>query len=106
MRSIRHTPSGLTRWRPTKACAGASSSSGRRRSLPTGLSPPRLGHESILRMVEDRYRLRPLTARDAKANSIAAAFGFTRSPRRGPPELPTPPSIVSQPCGPVSVQRS
>ena len=28
-------------------------------------------------MVEDRYRLRPLTARDAKANSIAAAFDFT-----------------------------
>ena len=57
-------------------------------------------------MVEDRYRLRPLTARDAKANSIAAAFDITRSPRRGPPELPTPPSIVSQPCGAVSVPRS
>jgi hypothetical protein len=37
------------------------------------------GHESILRIVEDRYRLRPLTVRDAKANSIAAAFDFTRA---------------------------
>ena len=66
----------------------------------------RFGHESILRMVEDRFRLRPLTVRDAKANSIAAAFDFTRSPRREPPELPTPPSIVSQPCGAVSVPRA
>jgi phospholipase C len=66
----------------------------------------RFGHESILRMVEDRYRLRPLTVRDAKASSIAAAFDFTRSPRREPPELPTPASIVSQPCGAVSVPRA
>jgi hypothetical protein len=36
----------------------------------------------------------------------AAAFDFTRSPRREPPVLPTPPSIVSQPCGAVSVPRS
>jgi hypothetical protein len=57
-------------------------------------------------MVEDRYRLRPLTVRDAKANSIAAAFDLTHRPRREPPELPTPPSIVSQPCGAVSVPRS
>jgi hypothetical protein len=57
-------------------------------------------------MVEDRYRLSPLTARDAQANSIAAAFDFARSPRREPPELPTPPSIVSQPCGAVSIPRS
>jgi phospholipase C len=64
------------------------------------------GHESILRIVEDRYRLRPLTVRDAKANSIAAAFDFTRPARREPPELPTPRSIVSQRCGAVSVPRS
>jgi hypothetical protein len=38
--------------------------------------------------------------------ALAAAFDFTRSPRREPPKLPTPPSIVSQPCGEVSVQRS
>lgn len=58
----------------------------------------RFGHESMLRMVEDRYRLRPLTVRDAKANSLAAAFDFTRPPRREPPHLPTPRSIISQPC--------
>jgi len=58
----------------------------------------RFGHESILRMVEDRYRLRPLTLRDARANSIAAAFDFGRRPRRDPPHLPTPPSVISEPC--------
>jgi len=60
------------------------------------------GHESILRMVEDRYRLRPLTLRDARANSIAAAFDFNRKPHTDPPHLPTPPSVVSQPCGVAS----
>ena len=62
----------------------------------------RFGHESILRMVEDRYRLRPLTVRDARANSAAAAFDFTRKPRSEPPDLPVPQSVVSQACAPVA----
>ena len=64
----------------------------------------RFGHESILRMVEDRYRLKPLTVRDARANSIAAAFDFTRPPRTEPPHLPTPPSIISEPCPEASTE--
>jgi hypothetical protein len=36
--------------------------------------------------------------REAKANSIAAAFDFNRKPRLELPRLPTPPSIISQPC--------
>jgi hypothetical protein len=66
----------------------------------------RFGHESILRMVEDRYRLRPLTVRDARANSIAAAFDFTRKPRNEPPELLTPPSVISRPCGAPQLRHS
>ena len=50
---------------------------------------------AILRMVEDRYRLRPLTVRDAKANSIATAFDFDQKPRE-PPHLPTPPSLTEE----------
>ncbi|MFN8133001.1 MAG: alkaline phosphatase family protein [Solirubrobacteraceae bacterium] len=55
------------------------------------------GHESILKLVEYRYGLRPLTRRDARANSIGAAFNFRQRPRR-PPSLPTPPGRISQPC--------
>jgi phospholipase C len=77
------------------ACPPWSCRPGRRRGK---VVHTRFGHESILRMVEDRYRLRPLTTRDARANSIAAAFDFTRPPCREPPALPTPPSIISEPC--------
>ena len=50
---------------------------------------------SILRFIEDNWDLQPLTARDAAANSIAAAFDFNSSPRS--PRLPGPtyPSGVS-----------
>ena len=65
---------------------------------PGNVVHTRFGHESILRMVEERYRLRPCTVRDAKANSIAAAFDFNRKPRLELPRLPTPPSIISEPC--------
>ena len=58
----------------------------------------RFGHESILRLVEQRYGLRPLTVRDARANSIAAAFDFDARPRTEPPDLPTPARVVSEAC--------
>jgi phospholipase C len=43
---------------------------------------------SILRFIEDNWDIQPLTARDASANSIAAAFDFTSS--KGSPRLPEP----------------
>jgi phospholipase C len=38
-------------------------------------------HTSILRFVEERYGLSPLSTRDAAANGMAEAFDFTRPPR-------------------------
>lgn len=58
----------------------------------------RFGHESILRMVERRFALKPLTVRDARANSIETAFDFSRRPPREEPDLPYLPHIISQPC--------
>ncbi len=57
----------------------------------------RFGHESILKLVEYRYGLRPLTRRDAKANNAGLALDFRQKPRK-PPSLPTPPHRISQPC--------
>ena len=38
-------------------------------------------HTSILKFVEERYRLSPLTKRDAAANDMAEAFDFSGQPR-------------------------
>jgi len=35
-------------------------------------------HTSVLRMIEWRWRLRPLTIRDATANNLAEVFDFSR----------------------------
>ena len=37
-------------------------------------------HTSILKFIEWRWRLAPLTARDAAANNLLPAFDFTRAP--------------------------
>jgi phospholipase C len=42
----------------------------------------RLDTTSILKFIEDNWGLRPLGARDARANSFRAAFDFSRAPRR------------------------
>jgi phospholipase C len=59
----------------------------------------RFGHESILKLVEYRYGLRPLTRRDARANNAGLALNFNQKPRK-PPTLPTPQHRISQPCPP------
>jgi len=40
-----------------------------------------LDFTSILRFMEDNWRLRPLTSRDRNANSIADGFDFSKAPR-------------------------
>jgi phospholipase C len=40
-----------------------------------------LDHTSILKFIEDNWRLAPLAARDEQAKSFARAFDFTRHPR-------------------------
>jgi phospholipase C len=44
-------------------------------------------HTSILRMVEWRWKLKPLTARDASARNLAKALDFSR-PNLTPPDVP------------------
>jgi phospholipase C len=56
------------------------------------------GFESILKMIEYRFGLAPLTKRDAYAQNIARAFDWHGRPRTSVPELPDPPTVVSAPC--------
>jgi phospholipase C len=55
------------------------------------------GFESILKMIRYRYGLPPLTPRDLYANNIATAFDFAH-PNFTPPELPSPPHVISSAC--------
>src|SRR3954471_24705760 len=56
------------------------------------------GFESILKMIEYRFGLRPLTKRDAYAQNIAKSFDWTAKPRLDVPNLPRPEHVVSQAC--------
>jgi phospholipase C len=63
------------------------------------------GFESILKMIEYRFGLKPLTRRDAYANNIARSFDFDSKPRLDVPNLPRPEHVVSVPCGATGGQR-
>ena len=56
------------------------------------------GFESILKMIEYRYGIAPLTRRDAYAQNIARSFDFDSKPRLEPPSLPDPPDVASAQC--------
>jgi phospholipase C len=56
------------------------------------------GFESILKMIEYRYGIGPLTRRDAYAQNIARSFDFKSKPRLDPPDLPDPPNVASMQC--------
>jgi phospholipase C len=45
-------------------------------------------HTSILRFIESRFNLQPLTARDAAADDMSEFFDFNSSPRTAIPSLP------------------
>jgi phospholipase C len=55
-------------------------------------------HTSILKFIEWRWGLKPLTARDAAMNNLALALNFS-SPDTAVPELPVIPEPVPTPCG-------
>jgi phospholipase C len=42
-----------------------------------------LDYTSILRFIEENWNLKPLTSRDAHANSVAGGFDFRQAPRAG-----------------------
>jgi phospholipase C len=54
--------------------------------------------ESILKMIEYKFGLAPLTKRDAYARNIARAFDWDSKPRLQLPNLPDPAAVVSMPC--------
>lgn len=54
-------------------------------------------HTSILKMVETRWGLAPLTARDATANNLANVLDFN-SPARAPAAYPVPPITIGAAC--------
>jgi phospholipase C len=56
------------------------------------------GFESILKMVEYRFGLSPLTRRDAYARNIARSFDWESPPRLEAPALPDAPDVVGTNC--------
>jgi phospholipase C len=54
-------------------------------------------HTSILKMVEARWGLAPLGARDAAANNLADVLDFTQTPRTAP-QYPAPPIVAGAAC--------
>jgi phospholipase C len=56
------------------------------------------GFESILKMIEYRFGVGPLTRRDAYAQNIAKSFDWESKPRITPPSLPDPPAVAGHQC--------
>ncbi|MDQ3933295.1 MAG: phospholipase [Actinomycetota bacterium] len=56
------------------------------------------GFESILKMIEYRFALAPLTRRDRYAKNIARSFDWGSKPRSAPLHLPHPAMVASPPC--------
>jgi phospholipase C len=56
------------------------------------------GFESILKMIEYRFGLAPLTRRDAYAQNIAKSFDWESKPRLELPDLPDAPQVASAQC--------
>jgi len=54
--------------------------------------------ESILKLIEYRFGLAPLTRRDAYARNIGRSFDWESKPRLALPALPDPPDVVSAQC--------
>lgn len=54
-------------------------------------------HTSVLKMIEWRWNLRPLTIRDATANNLAEALDFSRH-NPSAPRFAVPPAPVFTPC--------
>jgi phospholipase C len=64
-----------------------------------GVATRPFDHSSILKLVEWRFGLKPLTRRDRAANNPAGILDFSR-PNLVPPPIVHPPDPGHQPCGP------
>lgn len=61
-------------------------------------------HTSVLKMIEWRFGLSPLTPRDAAANNLAAALDFKNPPNLNAPAYAVP-SFVGLPCNPTPISN-
>jgi phospholipase C len=68
------------------------------------VSHERFDHTSILKMIEWRFGLRPLTVRDQTANNLADALNFKLKNVSHPAY--SVPTVISAPCPPVSTGAS
>ncbi len=59
-------------------------------------------HTSALRMIEWRFGLTPMTARDANARNLAEFLDLQNPPRTDTVAVPVPTTAVSTPCGPTN----
>src|SRR4029079_3811686 len=67
---------------------------------PAGVvSHVQFDHTSVLRLIELRWGLEPLTVRDQTANNLAEALDFTRT-RTHAPLFGVPPGPFGHPCPP------
>ena len=67
-----------------------SSRDGPRDGPPDGAGPRAYDHTSILKTIERKWNLPPLTRRDAAARDVLDALDLTASPFLVPPDLPDP----------------
>jgi phospholipase C len=70
-------------------------------SAPKEVSSLHFDHTSVLRLVEWRWDLPPLTIRDEKATNLAEALDFSM-PRRTAPQFDVPLGPFGGPCGSVT----
>ena len=69
---------------------------------PAGVvSHVQFDHTSVLRMIESRWGLEPLTVRDQTANDLTQALDFTRT-RTHVPLFAVPPGPFGRPCAPAA----
>lgn len=61
------------------------------------VAPWSYDHTSVLRAMEWRFRLRPLTTRDKNVRNIAEVLDFSRAPRLFAPPISVAP-VVPVPC--------
>ena len=70
-------------------------------SAPAGVSSLIFDHTSVLRLIEWRWRLRPLTIRDETATNLAKALDFSMH-RPPAPQFDVPLGPFGGPCGSVT----
>jgi phospholipase C len=59
-------------------------------------------HTSVLKMIEWRHGLAPLTPRDANARNLAEVLDFSRTPNLASPTYAVPPFLGGTACAPVN----